>query len=64
MTRDERNAADAVPAQAGISVFHQPVDKLYHNQKPSCQNIMVCWLCYPSPEDSLLLPMGRLEFLM
>jgi hypothetical protein len=25
MTRDERNAADVVPAQAGISVFQQPV---------------------------------------
>ena len=24
MTRDERNAADAVPAEAGISVFQQP----------------------------------------
>jgi hypothetical protein len=24
MTRDERNAADVVPAQAGISVFQQP----------------------------------------
>jgi hypothetical protein len=24
MTRDERNAANAVPAQAGISVFQQP----------------------------------------
>ena len=26
MTRDERNAADAVPAQAGISVFQQPAN--------------------------------------
>ena len=25
MTRDERNAADAVPVQAGISVLQQPV---------------------------------------
>jgi hypothetical protein len=25
MTRDERNVADVVPAQAGISVFQQPV---------------------------------------
>ena len=25
MTNDERNAADAVPAQAGIGVFQQPV---------------------------------------
>ena len=27
MTKDERNEADAVPAQAGISVFQQPANK-------------------------------------
>jgi hypothetical protein len=31
MTRDERNAADAVPAQAGISVFQQPANSLFFN---------------------------------
>jgi len=31
MTRDERNAADAVPAQAGISVFQQPAILLSHH---------------------------------
>jgi hypothetical protein len=31
MTRDERNAIDAVPAQAGISVFQQPANSLFCN---------------------------------